>query len=193
MSDKAPEQGLRFDQGKLRLDLIPPEVMLYLGRVFTHGAGKYGDNNWLKGMDWHRMIGAAKRHFLKWELGQMYDTDSGEPNLALAAWNILGLLVYEQRNIGKDDRQETAIPYDAIDDYFKVESKPRREETLRDLGYEDLPEASKAALDTLGVEAGVAQAEESASPVEVAASPVTTTAPCPCRACNPQYIKTNHK
>jgi hypothetical protein len=190
-------EGLRYDADKLRMDLIPPEAELFLARVLTQGAQKYASRNWELGMDWSRCIGALKRHLLRWELGQMYDQESGEPHLAHVLWNAMALLVYEQRDIGKDDRPECAIPYDAIDDYFKVESKPPREETLRDLGYEDLPEASKASLDTLGVGAGAVQVEEPASPVEVeaspVASPVTTTAPCPCRACNPSYLKTNHK
>lgn len=38
--------GRKDDNGKNRLDLIPPEVILALGQVMTYGAGKYGANNW---------------------------------------------------------------------------------------------------------------------------------------------------
>jgi hypothetical protein len=188
-------EGLRYDADKLRMDLIPPEAELFLARVLTQGAQKYASRNWELGMDWSRCIGALKRHLLRWELGQMYDPESGEPHLAHVLWNAMALLVYEQRDIGKDDRVDTGIPYDAIDDYFKVESKKPREETLRDLGYEDLPEASAMNLDMLAVGApsvGV-EAETSPYPKDASQAP-NATSTCPCRACNPQYvIKTNHK
>ena len=34
-------KGMKFDEGKLRFDLIPPEIELYLAEVLTYGANKY--------------------------------------------------------------------------------------------------------------------------------------------------------
>lgn len=38
MSDTA---GLKYDSGKPRLDLVPPEAVMALGYVLTYGAEKY--------------------------------------------------------------------------------------------------------------------------------------------------------
>jgi hypothetical protein len=39
------EEGLKFDEGKLRFDLIPIYPLEELARVYTIGAKKYGDYN----------------------------------------------------------------------------------------------------------------------------------------------------
>ena len=46
MNQQICPSGRKDDNGKNRLDLIPPEVILALGQVMTYGAGKYGANNW---------------------------------------------------------------------------------------------------------------------------------------------------
>lgn len=38
--------GLKYDDGKPRLDLVPPEAVMALGRVLTYGAEKYAPNSW---------------------------------------------------------------------------------------------------------------------------------------------------
>lgn len=38
--------GLKYDDGKPRLDLIPPDAVMAIGYVMTYGAQKYGANNW---------------------------------------------------------------------------------------------------------------------------------------------------
>ncbi len=42
------EEGTKFDQDKLRYDLIPPEIKLWLAELYTHGSKKYAPNNWKK-------------------------------------------------------------------------------------------------------------------------------------------------
>ena len=37
--------GLKYDEGKPMLDLIPPEAIIAIGKVMTYGAMKYGPNN----------------------------------------------------------------------------------------------------------------------------------------------------
>lgn len=100
--------GLRLDAGKNRLDLIPPEWEAALGDVLTQGAEKYDDRNWERGMSWSKMIGCAKRHRLKFEAGERYDLETGCHHLAMAAWNLLALMVYDIRGIGEDDLPKTA-------------------------------------------------------------------------------------
>jgi hypothetical protein len=104
-------KGLRYDQGKNRLELIPPEWEWALGEVLTAGAVKYAERNWEKGMDWGKLIGPLRRHLNKFLSGHSYDTEpdaEGRPgtgchHLALVAWNALALMSYELRGIGTDN------------------------------------------------------------------------------------------
>lgn len=91
--------GIKHDQGKLRLDLITPEIRLALGSVLTFGAAKYGDRNWELGMDPSRLIAAAQRHLLSWEMGEIYDHESNLNHLWHALTNLGFLVTLEERKI----------------------------------------------------------------------------------------------
>jgi hypothetical protein len=95
--------GLRYDQGKVRLDLIPPEWTWALGQVMTKGAEKYAPRNWEKGMAWTKMIGCLSRHLIRFICGEKYDRETGCHHLAHAAWNALALMSYDIRQIGQND------------------------------------------------------------------------------------------
>jgi hypothetical protein len=96
--------GIRHDEGKPRWDLIPPDAMLEVVKVFSEGAKKYEDRNWEKGMKWNKHFAAMQRHLWKWESGISLDEESGLNHLAHAAFGCLALLAYELRQIGEDDR-----------------------------------------------------------------------------------------
>jgi len=97
--------GLRYDQGKIRWDLVPPDAMLEIARIYTRGAEKYAPRNWELGMDWGKCLRALKSHLNKWELGETFDDELTDcRNMAMVAWNAMALLSYEMRKIGKDDR-----------------------------------------------------------------------------------------
>lgn len=96
--------GVKYDEGKLRYDLIPPIPLQELARVFTIGAVKYGDENWRKGMKWKRIFGAIMRHAWAWMRGERLDHESGIHHLAHAAWGCLVLIEYEICSTGEDDR-----------------------------------------------------------------------------------------
>lgn len=121
MSEKK-NGGMRFNAGKMRFNLIPMDALVELARVYSVGALKYDDDNWLKGMSWKEMIDCADRHFGLWQMGLHRDKDTGCHHLAMAAWNILGLLVYELRGLGTDDR--TKLP---IDENFNWVDGPAKE------------------------------------------------------------------
>lgn len=106
---------MRFDTGKMRFDLLPPEALVELARIYTMGAIKYDDNNWRKGMDWSKCIGSLERHLNKWKAGQSLDKDTGCHHLAQVAWNALTLMIYEMHGSGNDDR----VAMLSIDDNFK--------------------------------------------------------------------------
>lgn len=99
-------QGVKHDGGKVRLDLIPPELMQSVGEILTFGADKYDDHNWELGMDWSRVFGALQRHLYQWYDTSQPDTDeeTGKSHLWHAACCITFLLTYEKRQKGHDDR-----------------------------------------------------------------------------------------
>jgi hypothetical protein len=96
--------GRHYDQGKLRLDLITPEMQVAQAAVLTYGADKYGDNNWEQGMPWNKLFGSALRHLYKWWAGEEEDPESGLPHLWHAYCNVGFLLTYAVRKAGTDNR-----------------------------------------------------------------------------------------
>ena len=106
--------GFKKDTGKIRLELIPPELIFAVGDILTHGAEKYPRRNWEYGMSWGRVFGALMRHMWAWWGGQgpttksfvFADTDdeTAKSHLWHAACCIAFLIAYEERNIGEDDR-----------------------------------------------------------------------------------------
>lgn len=96
--------GVKFDNGKPRYELVPPETMEALATILTHGAAKYGDRNWEKGMAWSRPYGALLRHLYAWWRGEQNDPETGHSHLWHAACNVCFLIAYESRRTGQDDR-----------------------------------------------------------------------------------------
>jgi hypothetical protein len=99
-------EGIKFDGGKIRYDLLSPEFLEETAKVLTFGAQKYGDRNWELGMDWHRPFGALMRHLWSWWRGEDYDQESGLHHLSHAACNLQFLVTYAIRNKGRDTRPD---------------------------------------------------------------------------------------
>lgn len=103
--------GLRFNNGKPRHGLLPPEWTDALAEVATKGAEKYVPRNWEKGMDPDFMIDSLNRHLNSFRKGERYDLGkntvedpgTGCHHLAHAAWNILALLSYDVRGMIPDE------------------------------------------------------------------------------------------
>lgn len=97
---KAPvekkDQAPKDDDGKLPLNLIPPEAIKLLGQVYAYGAKKYGRDSWRKGFEPGRLIAAARRHDLAYTQGEHIDPESGLPHAAHAAFNYLTLEILRQ-------------------------------------------------------------------------------------------------
>ena len=100
-------QGLavKDDVNKPRIDLIPPNTLMRIGRVFAMGARKYGDTNWLKGMRWSRLYAAAMRHLLAYWSGEDLDSESNEYHLVHAICDLMCLLEYYEQHPALDDRR----------------------------------------------------------------------------------------
>ena len=99
-------EGLKYDEDKLRFDLLPPKALELLAEVYTSGAKKYEDRNMEMGMSWGRVFGAAMRHLWAFWRGEDKDAESGLYHLAHAAWCCLTLLDYVSHKQFKkfDDR-----------------------------------------------------------------------------------------
>lgn len=88
----------KYDEGKLRFDLIDPFFEEELAEILTYGAKKYAPNNWQNLEDGiNRHYAAAIRHLNKWRQGEINDPESGKPHLWHAATNLM-FLCYHERN-----------------------------------------------------------------------------------------------
>lgn len=100
----APEQGKRFNEGKLRYDLCPAFAQQQYAEVLTKGAKKYGDNNWRKGMPWMSVIASLERHLMAFKQGENYDRESGNLHTAHIMCNAAFLTEYVKLHPHYDDR-----------------------------------------------------------------------------------------
>ena len=94
----------KFDQGKTRFSLLHPIALKAIAKVFTHGAIKYDDWNWIKAPSWSKYYDALQRHLNAYWGGEDYDKDSGFLHLAHASACLMILLVYQLKGVSKDDR-----------------------------------------------------------------------------------------
>ena len=106
--------GVKYDDGKVRTELLPYDAIWGIADILTIGAKKYRDRNWEVGMDWSRPFGACMRHMWAWWQGKGdtnvsflfgdIDEETERPHLWHAGCCILFLIAYEMRGVGKDDR-----------------------------------------------------------------------------------------
>lgn len=89
------------DAGKLRYDLIPPEVLEELAKVFTFGANKYSSENWKLCDDDDRYIGALFRHLQAHRQGELFDEESGMLHLSHLLTNAAFLVYSAKQEIKK--------------------------------------------------------------------------------------------
>lgn len=87
----------KYDEGKLRWDLVPWRQLEKVVKVIDHGATKYAPDNW-KGLGADRWFAAALRHLTAWKEGEKGDEDSGLDHLAHAACSILFLMWTDDHN-----------------------------------------------------------------------------------------------
>lgn len=99
-----PHQGVKYDQGKARFDLVPSGPLEAVVQVYTYGASLYQDRNWEQGIAWGRVFAALQRHLWAWWGGEEVDKESGLSHLAHAAWGCLALLEYLQTHPELDNR-----------------------------------------------------------------------------------------
>lgn len=96
--------GLRYNQGKLRYDLICPEQLKGLASVYTYGANKYAPQNWRKGQAWSTVLASLKRHIASFERGEDFDPESQCLHMSHAMWNCGELISFGKFYPQGDDR-----------------------------------------------------------------------------------------
>lgn len=93
----AMNNGMKFDDGKLRYGLIPPIALEQLAAVLTFGAQKYEPNSWQDVPDGlERYLNALMRHVEAYRAGEHVDPDSGLHHLAHAGTCLVFLLWLEK-------------------------------------------------------------------------------------------------
>lgn len=121
MKDTQQTKGLRYNQGKPRIALIPPYAEKQVANVLTKGAAKYstatekGDHNWKKGLSWMEVGDSLRRHFNAWLSGEDFDPETGELHMAHVAVNAMFLTEYHHIRPEYDDRYRHEIPPTALD------------------------------------------------------------------------------
>jgi hypothetical protein len=92
--------GPKYDQGKLRYDLIPPIATKALAEVLTYGADKYAPNSWqLVPHAEQRYTAALMRHFEAFRAGEELDPETNLSHLSHCLANISFLLHFQQERL----------------------------------------------------------------------------------------------
>jgi hypothetical protein len=110
VSSTGGEKGQKLAQ----LGSLDPQALLRVAEVAGFGARKYARMNFMRGYDWSLSFDAAQRHLLLFWDGQDLDDESGLPHLAHAAWHMLAMLAFLERNLGTDDRYK--VPVQSVQD-----------------------------------------------------------------------------
>jgi hypothetical protein len=97
-------QALRYNSGKIRLSLVPPSLVRYVGAVLTYGAEKYDAHNWRKGFNWSSIMDSLERHYVAIKSGEDFDEESGLPHIAHLDCNAAFLTEHFDQMLGVDDR-----------------------------------------------------------------------------------------
>lgn len=111
--------GTKFDDNKIRLDLLDPIAMWALAKVLTKGANTYGDRNWENGIKYSRVFGAMLRHAWKWWWGETYCQQDGQHHLASVLACGMFLLHYDLKRenyVGFDDRVTSSQEWKELED-----------------------------------------------------------------------------
>jgi Domain of unknown function (DUF5664) len=97
-------KGLKHDESKPMLALLPIQGIIEQAKCMTYGAKKYGPYNWQNGLEISRLISAALRHIFQFLSGEDLDGESGLSHLGHSLCNIGMAIDTLQRHPEMDDR-----------------------------------------------------------------------------------------
>lgn len=99
--------GTKDDEGKPRIELVPPSLIMAVAEVLSTGAITYGERNWEKGLAWSRVYGALQRHLQAFWSGEDLDPETHKPHLWHAACELAFLIEFLKTKPLFDDRPHT--------------------------------------------------------------------------------------
>ncbi len=89
------KEGIKHDQGKLNLTLLPFDALENVAKVLEHGAKEYSPNGW-RSVEYERYEKALLRHISKYFQGEMIDSKSGLPHIDHIVCNAMFLSVLKK-------------------------------------------------------------------------------------------------
>lgn len=99
------KNDMKYDQEKVRMDLLPLPVIEEIAKVLTFGASKYKDNTWQKlKKGKQRYKGALLRHMTAIEKGEIIDPESGLLHSSHVACNAVFILYFEMKEREKQNK-----------------------------------------------------------------------------------------
>ena len=101
--DKKKTGGLRFNDNKPKLSLIPSISRTLEALGWQVGAAKYGEFNWEQGMNWSIPLNCMGRHWEAINSGEWVDEETGVPHISLIMCNASMLAYYYYHNVGTND------------------------------------------------------------------------------------------
>lgn len=107
---RAEAGGLRYNEGKLPMHLVPPSMITAMAEVMQAGAEKYEERNWEKGMKWSIVYGCLMRHLMKWWQGADIDETDGINHIKKVLGNAAMLVEYLETHPDLDDRPHKEQP-----------------------------------------------------------------------------------
>lgn len=100
--------ALRFNQGKVRWDLIDPRAVEGVAKVLEFGTIKYTAENWRKGLSWKSTLRSLESHLQALKRGEDIDPESGLPHIDHLGCNWMFFSNYQKTGTGEDDRVKLA-------------------------------------------------------------------------------------
>jgi hypothetical protein len=100
--------GVKHDQEKPPLALLPGAALAEVAKVLGFGAAKYAPHNWRKGIVHSRLLSATLRHLAALADGERLDPETNLPHAAHAACELLFLLQFHAE--GRDDLDDLPRP-----------------------------------------------------------------------------------
>lgn len=104
------DHPMKQKKNKLMVELVPPESVKAMAKIFEFGTRKYTPRGWEAGMEFEDYLAAAERHLLELKEGNMIDEESGMPHLFHALTNFAILSTYYERGLLKEIEDKN-LPY----------------------------------------------------------------------------------
>lgn len=105
------DQAIKADAGKLRLSLVPSQIIRDIAQVRMYGVEKYSDTDSWRKVEIDRYIDALYRHFLSFLDGQhSIDPESGIEHYKHMACNMAFICALMEADVKEEELAFLAYP-----------------------------------------------------------------------------------